>query len=337
MTLIPAVLVLIVGSELIRNNIDQFFNAPMANILSSARDIASDYYRERQRMVTSVAQRLAKRVATVDLADEPGTVRDIVAPDVTQERIDVIEVYRVGAGGQLQTSPVVDLAAPVVPRSYPKAGAERLARQVAQTGRASDIVERLGGLNGGDLVRTAMPLRSSPNGPVRGVLIASDYLTGEFAARARSLTGAYVDYRQLEVLKPALSSVYLSYFLMLTLMILVAATWMGLYLAKRITRPVQVLATAADEIGAGHLDHRVEVEAGDEFAALIDAFNRMAGDLAASRRRLERSARSDREERYPQENVDRGFCPPGSPECLHPLRSWKRIHRSSYRSLCRER
>src|SRR5262245_6075733 len=290
MTLIPAVLVLIVGSELIRNNIDQFFNAPMANILSSARDIASDYYREHQRTVASIAQRLARRVAAVDLVDEPGAARDIVAPDVTQERIDVIEVYRVGPGGQLQTPAVVDLAAPVVPRGYPKAGAEQLARQVARAGRASDMVERLTGQNSGDLVRTAVPLRSAPNGPVRGVLIASDYLSGEFASRARGLTAAYVDYRQLEVQKPALSSVYLSFFLMLTLMILVAATWMGLYLAKRITRPVQVLATAADEIGAGHLDHRVEVEAGDEFASLIDAFNRMAGDLAASRRRLERSA-----------------------------------------------
>ena len=47
---------------------------------------------------------------------------------------------------------------------------------------------------------------------------------------------------------------------MLTLMILVGATWMGLYLAKRITRPVQMLAAAANEIGAGHLDHRVEAE-----------------------------------------------------------------------------
>ena len=65
---------------------------------------------------------------------------------------------------------------------------------------------------------------------------------------------------------------------------------MGLYLAKRITRPVQMLAAAADEIGAGHLDHRVEPETGDEFGSLIEAFNRMAGDLAASRRRLERSA-----------------------------------------------
>jgi len=73
-------------------------------------------------------------------------------------------------------------------------------------------------------------------------------------------------------------------------MILVGATWMGLYLAKRITRPVQTLAAAADEIGAGHLDHRVQAEANDEFGSLIDAFNRMAGELAASRRRLELSS-----------------------------------------------
>ncbi len=45
---------------------------------------------------------------------------------------------------------------------------------------------------------------------------------------------------------------------MMTFMILVSATWTGLYLAKRITRPVQRLAAGAREIGAGHLDHRIE-------------------------------------------------------------------------------
>ena len=290
MTLIPAVLVLLVGSELIRNNIDRFFNAPMATMLSSARDIASDYYRERQRVIASVSQRLARRLGAVDLAAEGETAREIVAPDVAQERLDLVEIYRVGPKGQVELPPFLEVAAPVVPRNYSRARVEQLARQVAQSGRADDLVEQLDVPDGGDLVRTATPIRSANGGPVRGVLIASEYLTGEFAARARSLTAAYEDYRQLEVQKPALSSVYLAFFLMLTLMILVAATWLGLYLAKRITRPVQMLATAADEIGAGHLDHRVDVKVGDEFAGLIDAFNRMAGDLATSRRRLERSA-----------------------------------------------
>jgi PAS domain S-box-containing protein len=51
-----------------------------------------------------------------------------------------------------------------------------------------------------------------------------------------------------------------------------------------------MLATAANEIGAGHLDHRVEAETRDEFGSLIEAFNRMASDLSTSRRRLERSS-----------------------------------------------
>ena len=76
---------------------------------------------------------------------------------------------------------------------------------------------------------------------------------------------------------------------MMTLLVLVSATWVGLYLAKRITRPVQLLAAGAREIAAGHLDHRIEPETRDEFGGLIEAFNSMAGDLAASQRRLERS------------------------------------------------
>jgi two-component system nitrogen regulation sensor histidine kinase NtrY len=103
------------------------------------------------------------------------------------------------------------------------------------------------------------------------------------------MTRAYEDYTQLRVLKRPLAGVYLSFFLMVTLLILVGATWMGLYLAKRITRPVQLLAAAAREIGAGHLDHRVEPETVDEFGSLVEAFNSMAGELASSRRRLERS------------------------------------------------
>src|SRR5215207_6810239 len=46
MTIIPAVLVLIVGSELIRNSVDRWFNAPMEQVLASAQGIAADYYQE---------------------------------------------------------------------------------------------------------------------------------------------------------------------------------------------------------------------------------------------------------------------------------------------------
>jgi two-component system nitrogen regulation sensor histidine kinase NtrY len=287
MTIIPAVLVLIVGGELIRNSVDRWFNAPMDEVLSSANNIAGDYYQERQRQVATQAQRLARTLGSADLSGaQPAT--DVITPDVTQERVTLVEVYRIM---RADTGVAVSLAAqargPVIPGTYTHGAAERLARRAAVAGTEIREVEQL--TNGAELIRAAVPIKSG-SGTARGVVIASDYLTGPFATRARRMTAAYEGYQQLRVLKQPLAGVYLSFFLMLTLMILVSATWMGLYLAKRITRPVQLLATAAREIGAGHLDHRVEPETSDEFGSLMDAFNRMAADIGASRRRLEKSA-----------------------------------------------
>jgi hypothetical protein len=67
MTLIPAVLVLAIGSELIRNNVDRWFNADLDEVLSSANGIAGDYYAQQQRLVSSQAQRFARSLRGVDL------------------------------------------------------------------------------------------------------------------------------------------------------------------------------------------------------------------------------------------------------------------------------
>jgi two-component system nitrogen regulation sensor histidine kinase NtrY len=138
-------------------------------------------------------------------------------------------------------------------------------------------------------VRAGSIVRDPATNRAVGVVIASGYLSGDLAKYARRITEAYENYSQLGVLRRPLQGVYLSIFLMMTLMILVSATWTGLYLAKRITRPVQLLAAGAREIGAGRLDHRIEPETRDEFGSLVEAFNTMAGELAASQRKLERS------------------------------------------------
>ena len=67
----------------------------------------------------------------------------------------------------------------------------------------------------------------------------------------------------------------------------------GLVSGQADHRPVQMLAAAAREIGAGHLDQRVEPQSNDEFGSLVEAFNAMASELAAppaqgrTRRRIE--------------------------------------------------
>lgn len=294
MTLIPAVLVLIVGSELIRNSAERWFSAPVDEVLSSANEIARDYYRSRERVVTDHAQRIARSLAGVRL--DPSSiadVRELVTPDVTSRRLGSIDVYRVtpadGESARVQIEPLVEVAAPTGPQGYSQAAAERLAERVVAGGEASSQVAPLGG--GAEVVRVAAAIHEPGTDRIIGVVVASDALTGSIAFHSRRISEAYEAYSQLRVLSRPLAGVYLSFFVMITLMILISATWMGVYVAKRITRPVQLLADGAREIGAGHLDHRIEPQSTDEFGGLVDAFNSMAGELSANRHKLERSRR----------------------------------------------
>jgi two-component system nitrogen regulation sensor histidine kinase NtrY len=273
-------------------SVDRWFNAPMDEILTSANKIAGDYYAERQLLVSDHANRIARALSSVDLGNrDVRPIRDLLAPNVTLQRVQMIEVYRVvppaAQRGSLPTlEPVVDVAAPALPPGYSRAAADRLAAQALSGARETRSVETLG--NSGDLLHAAAVIRAK-DGRATGAVVATDYLTGDLAARSRRMTQAFENYNQLRVLKRPLAGVYLSFFLMVTLLILVGSTWMGLYMTKRITRPVQMLAAAAREIGAGRLDQRLEPQSNDEFGSLVEAFNVMASELATSRRKVERS------------------------------------------------
>jgi two-component system nitrogen regulation sensor histidine kinase NtrY len=288
MTIVPAVLVLIAGSEFIRTSIDNWFNAPMEDILASANKIAGDYYHERQLLVSDHASRFARALSTIDLsAPDLRPIRDLVTPVVALQRVKIVQVFRVGpAAGATSVEPVVEVVATEMPSGYNRATADRLAVRALAGQGDNRTVEPLG--TSGDLLHAAAVIKGK-DGRKTGVVVATDYLTGDLAARSRRMTQAYENYNQLRVLKRPLTGVYLSFFLMVTLLILVGSSWMGLYLAKRITRPVQMLAAAAREIGAGRLDQRVEPQSNDEFGSLVEAFNTMAGELAASRRKVDRS------------------------------------------------
>jgi two-component system nitrogen regulation sensor histidine kinase NtrY len=305
MTLIPAVLVLAVGSELIRTSVGRWFNAPMDEILSSANDIAADYYAERQGVVADHAARIARILSAEDLAAaDVSALRAAIASEVDGRRVQVVQVYRVEPDAQPAVPvPLFDASAPQVPTPYSRAAVDRLAAQVVAGSDETSAVETFG--SSGDLLHAAALVRT-PDGDIAGVVVATDYLPGDIGMRSRRMTQAFENYNQLRVFSRPLTGVYLLFFLMVTLMILVGATWMGLYLAKRITRPVQLLARAAREIGAGHLDQHVEPQSDDEFGALTEAFNAMAGELATSRMRVEHTTHAlEQRRRYVETILER--------------------------------
>jgi two-component system nitrogen regulation sensor histidine kinase NtrY len=290
MTLVPALLVLLVGSNVVLRAMGQWFNAPVEEVLSSASQLAANYYEERRQAVVEHAGRVAAVLTTADLTStDLRQVREQLTRDVNERRIAIVQVYRAKPlpGGGFDVEPLVDVTTPSLPREWPRASADRLASRSVSGAQLEPEFEEVRG--GGDLMRAASVIRNNAR-QVTGVVVASDYLSGDLADLSRRMTKAYQDYTQLRVLSRPLAAVYLGFFVMVTLLILVSSTWMGLYLAKRITRPAQLLSVAAQEIGQGRYDQRIEHEAADEFGSMIEAFNTMAAELASSRRRLERAA-----------------------------------------------
>ncbi|MFT7390575.1 MAG: two-component system nitrogen regulation sensor histidine kinase NtrY [Paracoccaceae bacterium] len=74
--------------------------------------------------------------------------------------------------------------------------------------------------------------------------------------------------------------IYIGFALLVTL----AAIWLGLWFAERLSRPIGRLAGAAHRVGAGDLDVRVKEERGDdEIAVLSRVFNRMTEQVKGQR------------------------------------------------------
>src|SRR5207342_1376996 len=87
-------------------------------------------------------------------------IRDLLAPDVTLQRIQMVEVYRVvpAAGSLPSLEPVVDVAAPSLPPGHSRAAVDRLAAQSLAGSSEARTVETLGA--GGDLLHAAAVIRT---------------------------------------------------------------------------------------------------------------------------------------------------------------------------------
>jgi two-component system nitrogen regulation sensor histidine kinase NtrY len=283
LTIIPALLVLIVGAELIRSSTSKWVSQPVEAVLTSAQEIAQEYFRQREEAVVRHAAAVARNV-------KPEMIRDrdidglgrLLQTGVTPASVWRVDVYEL-SGGQPVRVAAVDASGRST--SETQTASDALAAAVAK-GSASIAHQSLA--SGTELVQAGALVLDPVTRQPRGVIVASDQLTGKLTIDSRRIIAAKENYLRLKVLTRPLQGMYLSLFLAMTLMILVSATWMGLYLAKRITRPVHMLAQGAREIGAGHFDHRIEPETRDEFGSLVEAFNSMAGKLATSQNTLER-------------------------------------------------
>jgi PAS domain S-box-containing protein len=137
--------------------------------------------------------------------------------------------------------------------------------------------------------KTDYMLGAAPVG-AQGFILVGMPLAPAFSQTLREVENSQARYFALYKQRRMVRSTYMELLLLLTVLVLFTATWLALFLSKLVTRPVVALAEAMQEISRGRLDYRVEIQAADEIGDLVTSFNRMAGDLEASRKQIEASS-----------------------------------------------
>jgi len=144
-------------------------------------------------------------------------------------------------------------------------------------------LDRLDRLGEGLVAHAAVPVGDGAAGdrPVY-VAVAIAVPTG-IAESLSSIANPVEEYEQTRYKRRELVQFYVTLIGLIFVATLFVATWIGWYVARRITEPIQEVAAAAREISAGNMNVRVHARVGDEMAMLVDAFNEMAAELQENR------------------------------------------------------
>ncbi|MBI4736558.1 MAG: PAS domain-containing protein [candidate division NC10 bacterium] len=278
LALLPAALLFLVASNLITTSVDSWFNIQVEESLDKALEVAQTYSRGSQERTLNQARQVAARLGEA-LTTGGGleAARRVGSEKFREYGLD---------GAQLFSRQRVELAqwrGPKVPEEAMLSPASRLVRQ----GLDGEAFATVQSIPQGDLIRAVAPV-VRPGAPpeVLGVVAVTAYVPEALLTKATEIGTGVKEYQQLRMLKNPIKGIYLMLFLMVTLVIIFGAIWVGVYLARGITGPIQELAEGTRKVAAGDLNFRVQMKADDEIGMLVESFNQMTADLYRSKAAL---------------------------------------------------
>jgi len=279
LALVPGILIFLIASNFITTSIEGWFKPQVERPLDQAMEVAQTYYQGLEGTALRHGRYMSKVIERDGLLTE--SKRETLAGYLAeqQDRLGVAAITRFNREGQ----ELVHVKNPV------------LAKVPTREANSEHVKQALGGqeittvheLDNGDMIQAMVPIRDGADSSVVGAMVVAIHVPQRLEARLRNISQAFQEYKQLRLLKNPIKGIYILLFLLMTLIIVFSATWFGLYLARGITEPIQMLAEGTREVAAGNLNYKVTVRADDEIGILVDSFNRMTGDLAASQSKLE--------------------------------------------------
>ncbi len=295
LSIIPTLVLFVISALYINSSFDKWFSLKVQNTLQASLEITSIYYRNTEQTAMHFAQHLANAMAARMKEEEAAplplqqaqflkvlplwaheylsTQRDFLALDAVELYVDPLDervvAHKVGGN---------ELADP-----YPRLSLDLLTR--AFSGERVPVLQHIGN---GALIRCLYPVRvdGSSDGRVIGVIVVDSYIPVSLVNKVDEIASVLDDYMDTNPLKYPIKTTYLVILVMITLVILFVAIWIGLYMARELTVPVERLILGAKAVGAGDLDVVVMATGQDELATLIHSFNKMTSDLKDNRERL---------------------------------------------------
>ena len=277
-SIIPTLTIFFISALYINQSFDKWFSLKIQNTLQSSLEITSLYYKNAEGISNHFADLIAKQIRhdAFRLGTHGGkTMLGTLEGLRSTYALNAIEVY---------TDPLEEAIMVMDPEShinsphaYVRLSLDRL-RQGFQGNRFS-FVQNIGNA---DLVRSSSPIIDYTSGRVRALVVVNTLIPGNLTTKAGQIAHTAEDYRDINPLKYPIKTTYFIILILITILILFAEIWLGLYIAKELTVPVERLVKATQEVGKGKLDVVIEKTGNDEISVLVDNFNKMTTDLRAN-------------------------------------------------------
>jgi two-component system nitrogen regulation sensor histidine kinase NtrY len=118
-------------------------------------------------------------------------------------------------------------------------------------------------------------------------LMVGRFVEQRVVAHVEQTSAAVAAYESLEGRRSGLQITFAMVFVLVALLLLLAAVWTGLVIATKLVQPIAALSAAAERVRSGDLSVRVEEgTTDDELSSLSRAFNRMTSQLQTQRGEL---------------------------------------------------
>lgn len=270
-SLVPTILIFVTSVFYINSSFDKWFSVKMGGVLKSSLEVTNAYYFNAKKRNYHFAHQIASEIKKVS---GPNEVRKRMDRLLKLYSLDAVEYYP-NLFGRRELVLSDDDTIPQIPR----ANLEFLQKGIRSQVDASTIHH----FGDGNLVRVIVPVEEGKN---KGAIIVSSFVPLSLMAKMNDISTAYEEFRDVNPLEYPLKSIYLIMLVLMTLVIFLAATWFGFYLAKQLAIPLVQLGKATKRIAGGDYTP-VQVRTGsEEIASLVDSFNQMTTNLSNSEKEV---------------------------------------------------